>query len=87
VSGGDAQSQQSSSSLVPRIGASLDESTASVRSSNTNLPFSGKKGKKKGKKKVKKILKNPDTGPSPLAPTESSLLESLQAENKVPDVI
>ena len=68
---------------MPRIGASLDESTASARS-NTNLPFSGKKGKKKGKKKVKKILKNPDTGPSPLAPTETSILEPSALVNQQP---
>lgn len=78
ASGGDAVSQQSSGSKLPRIGASLDDSTASV-SSSTNLPFAGKKGKKKGKKKKKVPAPNPAASPAPPAPQENALIEQVAA--------
>lgn len=63
---------------MPRIGASLDESTVSDTSA-TNLPLqTPKKGKKKGKKKVKKVSKKTDPNVQPLPPGEgSTILEPI----------
>ena len=72
-------SQQSSGSKHPKIGASLDESTASI-SSSTNLPFSGKKAKKTGKKKKKKVqAPKPIVNPVPPAAQENTLVEQVAA--------